>query len=59
MSSGPKIWKSPLTGISQRDVVTEVDSLNKIQVRIKIFFFIRKKNIIVVKNELITLKQCN
>lgn len=32
MSSGPKAWKSPLTGVNSRDTVTEVDSLNKIQV---------------------------
>ncbi|CAH1731329.1 unnamed protein product [Aphis gossypii] len=31
MSSGPKTWKSPLTGLNQRDPITEVESLSKIQ----------------------------
>ncbi|XP_025206226.1 neogenin isoform X3 [Melanaphis sacchari] len=31
MSSGPKTWKSPLTGVNQRDTITEVESLSKIQ----------------------------
>ncbi|XP_025405538.1 neogenin isoform X3 [Sipha flava] len=31
MTSGPKAWKSPLTGINQRDDVIEVESLSKIQ----------------------------
>lgn len=35
MPSGPKIWKSPLTSVNTRDTVTEVESLNKIQVKIK------------------------
>lgn len=34
--SGPKTWKSPLTGLNQRDPITEVESLSKIQV-IQIF----------------------
>lgn len=38
VSNAPKIWKSPLTSINQRDAVIEVDSLNKIQVRIQILF---------------------
>ncbi|KAF0761702.1 neogenin isoform X1 [Aphis craccivora] len=29
--SGPKTWKSPLTGLNQRDPITEVESLSKIQ----------------------------
>lgn len=32
MSSGPKTWKSPLTGLNQRDTITEVEPLSKIQV---------------------------
>lgn len=32
MPSGTKTWKSPLTGVNQRETVTEVESLNKIQV---------------------------
>ncbi|XP_060844411.1 neogenin isoform X2 [Rhopalosiphum padi] len=31
MSSGPKTWKSPLTGVNQRDTISEVESLSKIQ----------------------------
>lgn len=34
MSTAPKAWKSPLTGLNQRDTDTEVEPLNKIQVRI-------------------------
>lgn len=32
MPSGPKAWKSPLTGVNQRDTLAEVESLSKIQV---------------------------
>lgn len=35
MSSGPKTWKSPLASVNVRDTATEVESLNKIQVKIK------------------------
>jgi len=34
VSSGPKTWKSPLTGSNQRDTIAEVESLSKIQVMI-------------------------
>lgn len=32
MSSGPKTWKSPVTGVNQKDTITEVESLSTIQV---------------------------
>lgn len=38
MTSTPKMWKSPLTGVNQRDTVPDVDSLSKIQVIIKFVF---------------------
>lgn len=44
VSSCPKTWKSPLTGLTQRDTFSEVDSLSKIQV-IK-YYFLMYKNII-------------
>ncbi|VVC27257.1 Hypothetical protein CINCED_3A012217 [Cinara cedri] len=31
MATGPKTWKSPLTGVNQRETVAEVESLSKIQ----------------------------
>lgn len=32
MANGAKAWKSPLTGVNQRDDAIEVESLSKIQV---------------------------
>lgn len=51
VSSCPKTWKSPLTGLTQRDTITEVDSLSKIQV---IIYYLNKK-----KKHILTLRKFN
>lgn len=38
MPTAPKTWKSPLTGLNQRDIVTEVEPLSKIQVSLFLKF---------------------
>lgn len=46
MPGGPKIWKSPLNGVNQRDTVAEVESLSKIQViYFHIIFILSKYNL--------------